>query len=141
MTKKKPRVKSLDEMEGDHRSQRGRPALDPRDRKKTKTQLKKRLWSKVETLNIIQDALTEVSPKSPVWDQLLKQYCQCRGFYAEPNQNQIGNNLTQVIAVRHFDSDEQFYAEAKKQQTKLMEKNKAVIAKMEEEREKESVED
>ena len=141
MTRKRGTGMSLGQMEGPKRHGRvGRPRNKTAYDDMSKEELKGKLWSKLQTMNILQEALAEVGPKSPMWAQIFRQYAQCRGFYAEPAQLQ-GANVMQVIALRHFDTEEEFYAEAKKQQAQLVDKNKKVIEQMEEERERESTED
>ena len=108
--------------------------------RRKKTSYKDALWSKAQALFMLQKALKQVPTNSPNWVNLFKQYAQCRGFYSEPAQAQ-GLNVAQVIALRHFDSEEEFYTEAKKQQLLLQEKNKKVIEQMEAEREREATED
>lgn len=114
--------------------------VDPRKEKLDRVDHKKELWSKAEFMFMIQKAIKTVPVNSPSWVNLIKQYAQCRGFYAEPSQQQ-GTNITQVIALRHFDNEEEFYAEAKKQQILLEEKNRKVIEQMESEREQRLLED
>lgn len=141
MPKRKGAGMSLGEVEKPQRKRTPRNTpLKAAFEELTPKQLKKRLWSKAQTLVLLQEALESIPPKLAVWEKIFRQYAQCRGFYAEPAQI-AGNNLTQVIAVRHFDSDEQFYAEAKKQQMKLIDKNKKVIEQMEAERELKSAEE